>query len=713
MRAESVQNLLGGLDAGSFRDIVRLALKARGYQAVPTDGPYDGGADFLLFVRGHDPLPCAVQVSVEKDWRKKLKEDARKAASQKKYASLLFASSRRIPNREFVTLQDDLEQKYELRILRMDAQEIAELAIDKGFLNSILTMLHIPISTESRKFERPDFRKDLAYSCAFFSTEARELRNAVLDEAIMTSLVRAQGHELREVVVDQVMLSLALAANQQPRVIAAIDRLLQKGLLTGKNGHVSISEKDLRTRQAVNALQESNVEALRKDIDECIEPHLKHRSRLETVRGAIFEDLGALLLATAERTSAAISNRDFPVARINERLRHLDMTLTSLGLDAATRQTVIADLGKRASSSQVGKHLISGEIIMQLFGLRTSHSLTAIEGRKNLTVILDTPVAMPLICNLLYSTANQEFFAASQHAYDQLLAHGIAIVLPDVYLEEIATHLISAHRDYSHIVGLDSDLKMSTNAFVAHYVAMKQAAPNSVGEFRSYLEAYGLNDGLAKADYYVIRDALIVKLEALAGRYHMLVKHLDTKPNARRFAEEQIALAMQTQGTKRRPKILLDHDVKVIAWLHERVADHHTAHVLVTWDRLQSLVNEQCGNPWDVLDPVALGDMLAVAAPDGHELEIASPWVYALGFSDEDAQRGAHVWDFLIQKEKGLHDAALREQARAFKAKWLEDTARDSRARDLQAAWEQWKSEHIPQSLVTSAANEAVDDDKF
>lgn len=715
MRAESVQNLLGSLDAASFRDVVRRALSARGYQAVSTDGPYDGGADFLLFVRGHAPLPCAVQVSVEKDWRAKLKQDVRKAATGQ-FESFLFTSSRRMPIREFQRLQDELEPKHGLRILRMDAQEIAELAIDRGFLPDILAQLGIPIASTPRKFDRPDFRRDVAYACAFFSSEARELRDIVLDEAIITSLVRAQGYAPREVVVDEVVLSLALAKNQRNQVIAAIDRLLQKGTLQGKNGSICLNERELVTRQAMGAIQRNNLNALEKDIDDCILPHLKRQSRLESVRSAIFDDLGALLLATAERTSATVWNRDFPVARINERLKHLDATLLSLGLDVSARQSVITELGKKASTSQLGKHLIAGEIVLQLFGLRTSHFLAAIEGRKRLTVVLDTPVAIPLVCNLLYSTANQEFFAASQHAYDQLLAHGITILLPRVYVEEIASHLISAHRDYSDVVDLDSDLRMSTNAFVAHYVAMKQAAPESVGEFRAYLETYGISDGLAKADYYILRDALMVKLEAILGRYHIQVERLTFRHDARRFAEERIATAIrnielhtrskgyaeQHREYASRSRVLLDHDAEVVAWLHERAADHQTAHVLLTWDRLHSFINAQCGMAWDVLDPVALGDMLSVAAPDGHELEIASPWVYALGFSEEDAQRGAHVWDFLIQKEKGLHDAALREQARSFKVSWLAATTQDSRARDLQVAWERWKSEHIPQALSST-----------
>jgi len=97
-----------------------------------------------------------------------------------------------------------------------------------------------------------------------------------------------------------------------------------------------------------------------------------------------------------------------------------------------------------------------------------------------------------------------------------------------------------------------------------------------------------------------------------------------------------------------------------------------------------------------VLDPVVLGDTLSLAAPGDQEVRIASPVVIALALSDEAEKRGAEVWDKLVAVEKDkLHDARLREEARAFKRAWLVEAERSARGRDLQEAWEQWKAEHL------------------
>jgi hypothetical protein len=699
MRFESLVNLIGFLDPITFRDVVRRCLVARGYQPVPADGPYDSGADFLLYLRGNEPAPCAVQVSVEKNWKAKLREDARKVAALG-VSTLLFASSRRMPNGQFQEIQDEIEVPLKIRLQRMDAQEIADLAQHRGFVPDLLKVAGVaPVQLAPRPFERPNFRKDMAYACAFFGSDARELRKAALDEAVFTAVVNAGGTALREVIVDQVALSMGLAASQRALVTSTIDRLLQENerRLRGKNGEVALDEKELVKRGAVRSLEQANMDSLRRDIDECLKPYIRTKSRLETVREAILEDLGALLMDIAARTSAAASSSDLPIDGVRNRLVHLEGTLATLGLDAGECRKAISELGRLASESQLGKHLIAGEMVIRLFTLQMSHLVRALEGRDELVVVLDTPVAMPLLCNLLYAPANQQYFVASQHVYDQLLTHGISMILPRYYLQEMASHLIDAYRDYSEIIDMDTDLRASTNAFVAHYVAMKQLDAASIGSFVDYLGSFGLNEGLARGDFYVTRDALMRKIEATLGRYHIRCEDLDAKGTALRLAQERIAAVQKDGEFAGRARVLLDHDASTLGWLHEREADSRIAYVLCTWDRLHFRVRKDGGVSSDVLDPVALGDILSVVVPEGHDMQFASPWVFALRFSDEDATRGDAVWDFLVGKEKGLHDAKLREVARSFKESWLLEIEKDSRSRDLQDAWERWKSEHMPQ----------------
>jgi hypothetical protein len=561
----------------------------------------------------------------------------------------------------------------------------------------------IPVAPTSRRsFERPRFRRDAAYACAFFGSDARELRKVALQETIYTVLTNAGGTAARDSVVDQVALSMGLAANQRSQVVSSLDRLLQEGRIQGKNGDVTLEEKELGTRRSIQALAEADMNNLRAQVDAYLEPFVKRRARVEAVRESLLEDIGALLLDTAARTSAAAANANAMFDGVRQRLLHLQSTLESVGMDTDDLRRAVSDLARIASQSQFGKHLLAGEIVLQLFHLRTSHLWRALESRDALSVVLDTSVAMPMLCNLLYSPVDQQYFAAAQHVYAQLSAHGVPMVLPKNYLEEFASHLIEARRDYLEIIDMDPDLRASTNVFVAHYVAMKQTDPGSIERFDGYLSAFGLDDALARGDFYSARDTLMRRLERLLGQYHIRCEVLRAEAAPRRRIEEiimQIQRKAEREGKDgfKKPKVVLDHDIATLGWLVSRDADAQHAHVLCTWDQMHVEVRKQEQGDWDVLDPLALGDILSLAASEDDEVYLASPWVLALQFSEEDATRGAAVWDTLVRIEQAqMHDAALREQARAFKAAWLAEATRDQRTRDLQQAWERWKSEHLP-----------------
>ncbi|AUX28389.1 MULTISPECIES: hypothetical protein [Sorangium] len=700
MRLEGLTSFVEALDPTSLREVARHCLRARGFEPSLSDGPNDGGVDFLLYLVGNLRAPMAVQVSTEKRWSAKLLEDAQKA-SKLGISDLLFVSSRRIPNTDFQGISDRILGSSGVRVQKMDQQDIAGLALDKGFHEKILAAHGIHLQrSETASLLPPDLRRDVAYACAFFSSDAREFRKTAVTEAIFMALVKGGGKLDRDALIDQVSVSLGLSENQRALVQSAIDRLLQEGRLHGKNGKVRIEERELASRQAMQSIQQANAEALRRDIEEVLAQYGKKGQSRDVAVEAIGNDLGALLMATASGMSAEVDitrHQDRMMDGVRTRLGRLESTLASLGIPAENRKPLLQELAHRASSSSFGKQLVAGELMIHLLDLQTSHLVRALQGRDTIEVVLDTPVSMPMLCNLLYGPASQELFVASQHLYDQMLAHRIRALVPRVYLEEIASHLIEAYRNYQEIIDLDPDLRASENAFVAHYVSIRIADSNAVGSFSEYLRDFGLNEALARGDFYVARDTLMRRLEATLGQYHLRCVDLPTDKSSRRWAEDTISFLQRDGDLKGRSRVVIDHDAATLAWLSGREADARVAYVFCTWDRLHFEVRRQRETTWDVLNPVALGDLLSLAANDEHELRLASPWVLAMQFSDADAMKGAEVWDKIARLEKdNLKDARLRAEARKFKDTWLEENARDPRTRSMQDAWERWKKAYLP-----------------
>src|SRR4051812_38925923 len=111
MKLQALVSHIEVTDFLSFREVALLALRLRGFEPELTDGPYDGGHDLVMYVRGLQRARFGVQISTEKDWEKKLREELAKKR-WRDYAAqglrtLLYVSSRRMPEASFQRVADE------------------------------------------------------------------------------------------------------------------------------------------------------------------------------------------------------------------------------------------------------------------------------------------------------------------------------------------------------------------------------------------------------------------------------------------------------------------------------------------------------------------------------------------------------------------------------------------------------------------------------
>ena len=198
-----------------------------------------------------------------------------------------------------------------------------------------------------------------------------------------------------------------------------------------------------------------------------------------------------------------------------------------------------------------------------------------------------------------------------------------------------------------------------------------------------------------KAEFYAARDNLKPRLQRLFDRYSIAVMPMGRPSSvSQRRAEESIAYAIHQLDVER-PEVLVKHDLRTIAYLHDSDRSGEMAHVLCTWDGVHFWVRERENADWQVLNPAVLGDILALAAVDDHPGHIASPTVLAKSLSEEAAQRGAEVWDRLVRIEReSMHDAELLAQARAFKEEYIGRLQSGKATQSVNRAWAEWRSKH-------------------
>lgn len=193
MRLEALSRLIDAADFLSFREIALKTMSHLGYsQPSLTDGWSDGGTDIRVSTLPPHPNPIAVQITVEKDWKGKLKGDARKVKDTLKLKDLIFVTSRRIPEAEFALTTSEILRDIGVRVTRLDNQSIASIFFDKSEVGVILNILGITSHTVTTKLDNiaDAARLDAAYSFAIFGEEPEIFRERVVDSTITAAVAR-------------------------------------------------------------------------------------------------------------------------------------------------------------------------------------------------------------------------------------------------------------------------------------------------------------------------------------------------------------------------------------------------------------------------------------------------------------------------------------------------------------------------------------------
>jgi len=78
MNVDILTNLIESMDVSSFRTLVSILSPSFGLGEWNfCDGPYDGGKDFSI-INGRNGFVIGVQISIEKNWQKKIDKDIQK-----------------------------------------------------------------------------------------------------------------------------------------------------------------------------------------------------------------------------------------------------------------------------------------------------------------------------------------------------------------------------------------------------------------------------------------------------------------------------------------------------------------------------------------------------------------------------------------------------------------------------------------------------------
>ena len=173
------------LEEKKFYDIALLFLSAKGYRELSiVDGTGDGGRD-VICSWSH----LRIQLSVQKTWEVKInKEAAATKAAGKQH--LIYITNRRIRDNEREKfIQSDYKHRGEVELTIFDLDSIATSLALPGVINA--TYERLGVTTGQRLTATPH---EVAISnTLLFSSEARDLRDNLLESGIKAQLLESPG----------------------------------------------------------------------------------------------------------------------------------------------------------------------------------------------------------------------------------------------------------------------------------------------------------------------------------------------------------------------------------------------------------------------------------------------------------------------------------------------------------------------------------------
>lgn len=671
---EALCNLIDAASPGQLRALAQLLLRLQGYaEAWISDGPHDGGADLRVLSIPANPLPIAIQTSVEKKWQQKLRVDAEKVKSRLGLDRMYFISSRRIPQASFHLLHAEMMQTG-VAVTLFDQQAIASLTITHHALPEALRILDLPELGGPVPVEPSDRRRDAAFAYAFFAPEVRAFRESIRSQALTLALFQAGG----EASVDELCASAAqligMRNDEELRLRSDVDRLRQSTRLLGRNGTVRLPDSEMTTLASLRRLRQREEDDLRAQIEALF--RTQGLNPLADAAHAAMQRLGALLI----RHDKKLDSLD----PIHAQLRILRAELRAYGLhDGPRGESTLMALLECARSSPLGRHLAAGTLYQALTALPRDAFLHALDARSA-SLVLDASVAIPMFCALFQGSVQQRYFLAAEELHRRATHLGFALQLPQVWLEEMAAHLLLA-LDYAAMAMADPEgLRLSRNAYVAYFASKGREDPS--GEFLAYLASFGLTPAIARraaTDPSGARAHLEAYLRRQLAHYQIEVVETPFLATHLKQVERDWGWGLHALGRDRGNELLERHDKQVLAWLAG--IDPLHAPLLVTWDRLLKTVRPDDA-PGGALDPLALCDLLALI--HGEALPAEALRFAGLGLTEAEAERSAAVLDALVAIEKSrLSDARLVQEALTFKTRYLQEHHEAPVVVELTQAW--------------------------
>jgi hypothetical protein len=673
MDPDTIEYHIKHLGKRDFDAVARMILvEFFGLTAIDVDGAGDGGADMLPFADCFSNriwASLAIQMTVqEKQLEKKVLGDASKAKTQLGAQRFFFLTARAHQSTTLRNLENIISSRYNMSATCLGAKEIAGTIVERKLLRQFAEAIGLQMNVSVSN--RPDRGEILLHAYVALSADRLDLKNEVYDDSILIALHEAGVAMSRSNVVLKAAEFLGVGAGTQFRLASRIDSLLaRRHIHAAGAGLVSLSDDMKLQLQTADGIYVKELNLLAYAQSQILKDICNidwNDSQCEIAASLLARWFVQRQLMTAEHTSVALANTGLS-RTLGDPNSDLKQLLLEAGVPPRHMSNVFDQLVNVAAGTSLIKKLTKALTFVATEGqdpLKASRVLGASHWGEVITT-LDASVAIPYLCASLFSPTLGRFSSGANECIGLLKGQGTPLVIPRVYVNEVAAHLHRAMR-YPEATEFDASLEYSENGFVAHYYQMKASGKDVPPTLREFISVFSKAVLHPKATPQETTRAIMADVQPLLSEYGVQYDDISNVPPTFRDDVEKTYTFKLNEMHRTKPQILIDHDVQVLSHARRARSQDSQIRMCLTWDAVMIAVGrelEDCG--W-IVSPHEAADIIQA------RLKISGTKLTALTHSlararERPSEIGARIIDRIVQLAgEQLQDWQFRKKVETF-----------------------------------------------
>lgn len=617
MYLPALKNAIQNLEEKQFYTVSIMYLEQLGYSGLSVvDGTGDGGRDVIC-----SRPDLRIQLSVRRDWDKKINEEAANTLLANR-RHLIYVTNKIIsPAAEQEFLIGKFTHKGNVDVSIHDLRRIATTLARPGAIKAAYEAVGMSVSqTLTATLD------EIALSTVLlFSDEARDLRDNFIAATVRAYLLKNPDCAQERLVPE---VAAALPGQSTTRAVtSALDRLRTAGKIEGTSKALHLSTRETATMEAAEAEFLAAVSADVKTLSDITGLDKNNARRLL--------DLALELLV-----------RDRDLSGSGPAEEALRSYIAQQGL--SRRRPAIYEALSRCSSAKIRQF---GSTLDHMFSTNTFDIYRSLGTRTNIVMVLDSSVAMPMLFGLEFGGARSRYGLAATALRDACKAHGIQMIVPQCYVNEIAFHGTKALEFVEVHESLPGEarsvLRASGNAYLNHFSHIWETT-DAVDklDLKSFLKHFGIEKGRS---FTRIENKVASILDA-----HSITRQPDERYDPaifNRIADEK----------PNEPKVIVQHDAVVCTMMVNTV---ESGYILATWDRTLINIVEDVARVF-ADTPARIIDFLSMARGADFEADQNIEMISSLLHIDEKpAQALANKIQQIRTADQGYKLRALADAAR-------------------------------------------------